>query len=211
MSLWTPTACPTRLGKRPLGGGPQGWGRVGAVRETQHTLTFGSPSMSPDPGRKKESYSVSCPLFRGRASKPFYSNPTLFLHRKRSMLAVSFSRDLPVGLAEPGAEAERNLLGRGQQDPGALLAYLMIRSCGVAPCRPCLPSGRPSLDPLGTEEKTQSMVPERAAALYAHLVGSQAQLQQSPALGSFRCGGAPLSHTLKAEQWTFRWVSLFGY
>lgn len=33
VSLWTPTACPARPRKRSLGGGPQGWGRVGAVRE----------------------------------------------------------------------------------------------------------------------------------------------------------------------------------
>lgn len=150
--------------------------------------------MSPDPGRKKESYSVSCPLFCGRASQPFYPNPTLFLHRKRFILAVSFSWDLPVGLAEPGAEAERSLLAKGQQDPGASLAYLMIRSCGVAPCRPCLPSGRPSRDPLGTEEETQSMAPEWAAALCVPLVGSQAQLQQSPALGELLLWwGSPLT------------------
>lgn len=100
-----------------------------------------------------------------------------------------------MGLAEPGAEAERSLLARGQQDPGALLAYLMIRSCGVAPCRPYLPSGRPSLGPLGTEEKTQSMVPEWATALCVLLVGSQAQLQQSPALRELLFWwGSPLTH-----------------
>lgn len=35
--------------------------------------------------------------------------------------------------------------------------YLRIHSCGVAPCRPCLPLDHPSQDPLGTEGEAQYM------------------------------------------------------
>lgn len=45
---------------------------------------------------------------------------------------------------------------------GPVPAYLTIHSCGVAPCRPCLPSGRPSLDPSGTGGEAQGVVAEWA-------------------------------------------------
>lgn len=59
-------------GEKGFLGEGAGVGVQGGVsrEETAHTLTFGSPSMSPDPGSKKESRSVSCPLFRGGASTP---------------------------------------------------------------------------------------------------------------------------------------------
>ena len=69
MSPRAPEPCPPNGEKSFLG--PQGWGKVDVIREehTEHTLTFGSPSMSPDPGRKegrKENLdSVSCLFFRG--------------------------------------------------------------------------------------------------------------------------------------------------
>ena len=47
----------------------------------EYTLTFGSPSMSPDPERKKESSSVSCPPFREGASKPFHPSPNISAKR----------------------------------------------------------------------------------------------------------------------------------
>lgn len=45
---------------------------------------------------------------------------------------------------------------------GPAPAYLTIRSCGAAPCRPCLPSGRLSLDPSGTGGEAQGVVAEWA-------------------------------------------------
>ena len=53
---------------------------------------------------------------------------------------------------------QRRLPGKS----GRVLTYLTSRSCGVAPCRPCPPSGHPSLDPSGTVGEAQSVSPEWA-------------------------------------------------
>lgn len=45
----------------------------------------------------------------------------------------------------PGTGAEGTKAEHAQ-----VLAYLRIRSCGVAPCHPCLPLGHLSQDPLET-------------------------------------------------------------
>lgn len=75
-------------------------------------------------------------------------------------------------------------VGQGQ---AGQQAHLAIRSCGVAPCRPCLPSGRPSLDPLGTERSTET-------------AAERPSLKELPLWGL-------LPHTLKAEHWTVQVVS----
>jgi hypothetical protein len=70
-------------------------------QEVDHTLTFGSPSMSPDPGRKEKCNSVSCslsleglqPLRRILFYPGFHQTPTLCLYREFSVW-TSFSEEL---------------------------------------------------------------------------------------------------------------------
>lgn len=70
---------------------------------------------------------------------------------------------------------------------GPTQAHLAIRSCGVAPCRPCLPSGRPSLDPSGTGEKHRARRLSRT--------GSPPHCTRALPSGSFHSGGSSLTHT----------------
>ena len=81
------------------------------------------------------------------------------------------SGDLPtcpakVSGVDQARLSQRRLLGQGcagcSMTTGLAPAYLTIRSCGVVPCRPCLPSGRPSLDPSGTGGEAQGVVAEWA-------------------------------------------------
>ena len=91
----------------------------------QNTLTFGSPSMSPDPGRKEDSDSVSCLLFRREASKPtqiphyFCAEKLLpWLDLWGSSYEPSQGQWGRPGLAEPKTAAWAGL-GRVQCDHGA--------------------------------------------------------------------------------------------
>lgn len=109
-----------------------------------------------------------------------------------SIFRSGSSQGCGPGLAGPGAEAKRRhpgRAGRGQQ------AHLRIRSCGVAPCRPCLPSGLLSLDPSETEKEAECVVAKWATALWATLTGSQAQLPHVLTSGSFHGGGGGCSLT----------------
>lgn len=56
-----PHDLPRQTEKKVFRWGASGVGQSGCCQggDTKRTLTFGSPSMSPDPGRKKEYYSVS--------------------------------------------------------------------------------------------------------------------------------------------------------
>lgn len=119
-------------------------------------------------GRKTDS--VSCFLLSGEASETppppkshTASVPTIFC-------PAWISEDLTTGPVKVlGNQAWRSQRqSRGQGRAGGSVAtgwaptYLTIRSCGVAPCRPCLPSGRRSLDPSGTGGEAQGMVVEWA-------------------------------------------------
>lgn len=77
--------------------------------DMEYTLTFGSPSMSPDPERKNESSSVSCPPFCAGASKPFRPSPNISAKR---IFYLGNIYPLGIflwgpGLGEPGAKAEK--------------------------------------------------------------------------------------------------------
>ena len=160
-----PATCPPDGEKSFLG--PQGWGRVDAMREeTEDTLTFGSPSMSPDPARKEDGLSFLFSLkWRGLRTTPpapkshTASVPTVFC-------PAWISEDLTMGpakvLGNQAWQSQRQSRGQGRAGGGVATGwaptYLTIRSCGVAPCRPCLPSGRRSLDPSGTGGEAQGMV-----------------------------------------------------
>lgn len=116
---------PRRPRSRPH---PKPGERRGLTQPPSSSLTFGSPSMSPDPvawGQKEKS------LVEGAPAAPAPSCPAPPFH---------FS---------PGVWKPRGLAGRGGG------AHLRIRSCDGAPCRPCRPWGRQSRGPSGTaDEKT---------------------------------------------------------
>ena len=114
------------------------------------------------------------------------------------------SGDLPtcpakVSGVDQARLSQRRLLGQGHvgcsMTTGLAPAYLTIRSCGVVPCRPCLPSGRPSLDPSGTGGEAQGVVAEWAPGPRHPLTGSHTQLQRSCALRELPSGRAPPSGT----------------
>ena len=140
-------------GERLSGGCCQGGDR-------EHTLTFGSPSMSPDPGRRKES-PVQGLARSSVQGPPNASTQTPNILPKRTF----YPGNIFLFRSSCGDWAQWSLEPRQRRLPGKsgrVLTYLTSRSCGVAPCRPCPPSGRPSLDPLGTVGEAQSVAPERA-------------------------------------------------
>lgn len=102
--------------------------RRGLTQPPSSSLTFGSPSMSPDPvawGQKEKSLVEGAPA------------------------ALAPSCPAPPFHFSPRAWKPRGLAGRGGS------THLRIRSCDGAPCRPCRPWGRQSRGPLGTaDEKT---------------------------------------------------------
>lgn len=102
--------------------------RRGLTQPPSSSLTFGSPSMSPDPvawGQKEKSLVEGAPA------------------------ALAPSCPAPPFHFSPRAWKPRGLAGRGGS------THLRIRSCDGAPCRPCRPWGRQSRGPSGTaDEKT---------------------------------------------------------
>lgn len=116
--------------------------------------------MSPDPGRKKES-PVQGLAHSSVQGPPNASTQTPNILPKRTF----YPGNIFLFGSSCGDWAQRSLEPRQRRLPGKsgrVLTYLTSRSCGVAPCRPCPPSGRPSLDPSGTVGEAQSVSPERA-------------------------------------------------
>lgn len=112
------------------------------------------------------------------------------------------SGDLPTSPAKAGGGdqawlSRRRLLGQDwagcSVTTGPAPAYLTIHSCGGAPCRPCLPSGRPSLDPSGTEGEAQGMVAEWAPGPLQCSHAPAPSCKKAVPSGSIHSGGAPLS------------------
>lgn len=116
--------------------------------------------MSPDPGRKKES-PVQGLAHSSLQGPPNASTQTPNILPKRTF----YPGNIFLFGSSCGDWAQRSLEPRQRRLPGKsgrVLTYLTSRSCGVAPCRPCPPLGRPSLDPSGTVGEAQSVSPEQA-------------------------------------------------
>lgn len=184
MSPRAPATCPPSGEKSFLG--PQGWGRAEGSGRNTHSLWEVRLCHLTLEGRKNRIQFLVCSSV-ARSPNPAESH---VISAQRIFGPGRISVDLPLSPAKvSGVDqawlSHRRLLGQGRvgcgMTPGPAPAYLTIRSCGVAPCRPCLPSGRPSLDPSGTGGEAQGV--SGPQALRAPLTGSHAQLPTSCALG----------------------------
>lgn len=127
---------------REKGGGP--------THPLCNSLTFGSPSMSPDPAQGGHKRRTVLSSVQRWSLHPPALHPPSGLPRRFPVLQALVRTGGPPWDALP---RERRHGGAPRAAAPRAGAHLTIRSCDGAPCHPCRPWGRRSRGPSGTVEE----------------------------------------------------------